>query len=122
MSNNLIDVLKQQVSAMVLEGETTFFTEKNTALSLFYPILLSILRGKPSLIERLRDQLNPRLNDLFEGHPALKPQFLDSLRGAAPAPFAGTRACAGRRRADRCCSCLPARCSDTGRSPSCSSR
>lgn len=86
MSNNLIEVLKQQVSAMVLEGESTFLTEKNTALSLFYPILLSILRGKPSLIERLRDQLNPRLNDLFEGHPALKPQFLDSLRGAAPAP------------------------------------
>ncbi len=50
MSNNLIEVLKQQVSAMVLEGESTFLTEKNTALSLFYPILLSILRGKPSLI------------------------------------------------------------------------
>lgn len=86
MTDNLIDLLKQQVSAIVLEGDSTFLSEKNTALSHFYPVLLSILKGKPGLIDALKNQLNPRLNDVFETNPALKHQFLDNIRGEAPAP------------------------------------
>lgn len=35
MNMNLIDLLKQKVSAMVLEGETAHLSEKNQALSSF---------------------------------------------------------------------------------------
>ncbi len=84
MTNNLIDLLKQQVSAIVLEGETAFLPEKNSALNNFYPILLTIFKNKPHLLDVLKNQLNPRLGDLFQSNPGLKGQFLDAIRGGAP--------------------------------------
>ncbi len=44
MQRDLIDLLKQSVSSIVLEGETQHLLEKNQALSSFYPILLSIFK------------------------------------------------------------------------------
>lgn len=81
MNINLIDLLKQKVSAIVLEGETEHLSEKSQALSGFFPILLSILKSKPDLIAKLQGQLNPRLTDIFTGHPALKQQILEKISG-----------------------------------------
>lgn len=81
MNINLIDLLKQKVSAIVLEGETEHLSEKSQALSGFFPILLSILKSKPDLIAKLQGQLNPRLTDIFTGHPVLKQQILEKLSG-----------------------------------------
>lgn len=83
--NNLIELLKQHVSVIVLNGETSYLPEKGIALNNFYPIFLSILKAKPNLIEGLENHLNPRLGDLFTSHPVLKSQFLDAIRGNAPA-------------------------------------
>ena len=44
MQTDLIDLLKQSVSSIVLDGETQHLLEKNQALNSFYPILLSILK------------------------------------------------------------------------------
>jgi outer membrane protein OmpA-like peptidoglycan-associated protein len=84
MNMNLIDLLKQKVSAMVLEGETTHLSEKNQALSSFFPILLSILKSKPDLITNLQHQLNPRLGDIFNINPTLKQEFLQQISGTVP--------------------------------------
>lgn len=81
MNINFMDLLKQKVSAMVLEGETEHISEKSQALSHFFPILLSIFKAKPELIGNLQNQLNPRLSDIFTTHPALKQQFLEQLAG-----------------------------------------
>lgn len=85
MINNFIELLKQHVSAIVLEGETSYLPEKSIALSNFYPILLSIFKAKPNLIDGLRNHLNPRFADLFETNPAVKTQLLEAIRGNAPA-------------------------------------
>ncbi|MEJ2897987.1 OmpA family protein [Acinetobacter sp. NS-4] len=84
MNMNLIDLLKQKVSAMVLEGEATHLSEKNQALSSFFPILLSILKSKPDLITNLQHQLNPRLGDIFNINPTLKQEFLQQISGTVP--------------------------------------
>ena len=84
MNMNLIDLLKQKVSAMVLEGETTHLSEKSQALSNFLPILLSILKAKPDLITNLQHQLNPRLGDIFNINPTLKQEFLQQISGTVP--------------------------------------
>ncbi len=75
MNINLIDLLKQKVSAIVLEGETEYLSEKSQALSSFFPILLALFKSKPELIGNLQSQLNPRLSDIFVAHPDLKQQF-----------------------------------------------
>ena len=84
MNINLIDLLKQKVSAVVLEGETEHLSEKSQALSSFYPILLSIFKSKPELISNVQNQLNPRLSDIFSANPALKNQFLEQISGTVP--------------------------------------
>lgn len=83
--NTIIDLLRQQVSSIVLDGETQFLSEKSNALSSFYPILLSILKSKPGLLDTLKNHLNPRLGDLLGGNSAIKTQLLDTIRGSAPA-------------------------------------
>lgn len=82
--NSIVELLKQQVSAIVLDGDSSFVQEKSDALSMFYPFLLSMLKGQPSLISSLSGHLNPRLGDLFESNAALKNQFLDHVRGIVP--------------------------------------
>ncbi|WP_407303276.1 OmpA family protein [Acinetobacter sp.] len=84
MNSNLIDLLKQKVSAIVLEGETEYLSEKIQALSSFFPILLSLFKSKPELIGNLQSQLNPRLSDIFATHPDLKQQFLEQVSGTVP--------------------------------------
>ncbi|NNH35550.1 OmpA family protein [Acinetobacter sp. NIPH 2377] len=84
MNINLIDLLKQKVSAIVLEGETEYLSEKSQALSSFFPILLALFKSKPELIGNLQSQLNPRLSDIFVAHPDLKQQFLEQVSGTVP--------------------------------------
>ncbi|MEZ2901696.1 OmpA family protein [Acinetobacter terrestris] len=84
MNINLIDLLKQKVSAIVLEGETEYLSEKSQALSSFFPILLALFKAKPELIGNLQSQLNPRLSDIFATHPDLKQQFLEQISGTVP--------------------------------------
>lgn len=84
MNTNLIDLLKQKVSAIVLEGETEYLSEKSQALSSFFPILLSLFKSKPELIRNLQSQLNPRLSDIFATHPDLKQEFLEQVSGTVP--------------------------------------
>lgn len=79
MSLNLIDLLRQQVSAVVLEGESQDLVAKNHALSEFYPVFLSILKAKPELIAALQNNLNPRLTEVFQGHVAIQNQFLQQV-------------------------------------------
>lgn len=84
MNINLVDLLKQKVSAIVLEGETEYLSEKSQALSNFFPILLSIFKSKPQLIGNLQSQLNPRLSDVFSTNPGLKQEFLEQVSGTVP--------------------------------------
>lgn len=84
MNTNLIDLLKQKVSAIVLEGETEYLSEKSQALSSFFPILLSLFKSKPELVKNLQSQLNPRLTDIFATHPDLKQEFLEQVSGTVP--------------------------------------
>lgn len=84
MNINLIELLRQKVSAIVLEGETEYLSEKSQALSSFFPILLSIFKSRPALIDTLQNQLNPRLEDIFTSNPTLKPQFLEQISGTVP--------------------------------------
>lgn len=84
MNINLIDLLKQKVSAIVLEGETEYLSEKSQALSSFFPILLALFKSKQELIGNLQSQLNPRLSDIFATHPDLKQQFLEQISGTVP--------------------------------------
>ncbi|MGB9191627.1 MULTISPECIES: OmpA family protein [unclassified Acinetobacter] len=84
MNLDLIDLLKQKVSAMVLEGDTAYLSEKSQALSSFLPILLSIFKSKPDLIVNLQNQLNPRLGDIFNINPSLKQEFLQQVSGTVP--------------------------------------
>lgn len=84
MNINLIALLKQKVSAIVLEGETEYLSEKSQALSSFFPILLAIFKSKPELIGNLQSQLNPRLSDVFSTNPGLKEEFLEQVSGTVP--------------------------------------
>lgn len=81
---NIIELLKQQVTAKVLDGDNQFQDEKIGALSAFYPILLTILKSKPELINTLQQNLNPRLGDLFSNHSETVTKFLGLVSGNAP--------------------------------------
>ncbi len=48
MQTRLIELLKNSVSSIVLDGETDYLIEKNRALNDFYPVFLSVLRHRPS--------------------------------------------------------------------------
>jgi OmpA-OmpF porin, OOP family len=84
MSTNLVEQLKEHVSTIVLKGESEHVFEKDQVLSQFYPILLTILKSKPHLIEGLSQQLNPALATLFDGNTSLKNQFLSQFGSALP--------------------------------------
>lgn len=81
---DLIELLKNKVTAAVLDGETGYLPEKIQALASFYPVLLSILKAHPDLIGALQNQLNPRFSDLFRTGTDLKLQFLSQVSGDAP--------------------------------------
>ena len=86
MSIDLLALIKQHVSSIVLDGDTQHLTEKNSAISQFIPFLLNIFRSKPEFIDAFQKQLNPRISDIFSANPTLKDQFLQHLGGgAAPA-------------------------------------
>lgn len=54
MLTNIIELLQQQVTPMVLQSETEHLLEKKHALDNFYPILLSLLKDKPEYISELQ--------------------------------------------------------------------
>jgi OmpA-OmpF porin, OOP family len=84
MSTNLIEQLKEHVSTIVLKGESEHVFEKDQVLSQFYPVLLTIIKSKPHLIEGLSQQLNPSLSTLFDGNTGLKNQFLSQFGTVLP--------------------------------------
>ncbi len=84
MNTDLIERLKSDVTAIVLQGETEHLFAKDQALAQFYPVLLSILRARPAWIESLGQQLNPKIDELFNNNPTLKQQFLTQLDSTAP--------------------------------------
>lgn len=84
MNTDLIERLKSDVTAIVLQGETEHLFAKDQALAQFYPVLLSILRARPAWIESLAQQLNPKIDELFNNNPTLKQQFLAQLDSTAP--------------------------------------
>lgn len=84
MTFDIVDVLKQKVSAQVLADEKDYAVEKSQALAGFYPILLALLQAKPGLIQSLQNQLNPRVEDLFSGNQSLKQQMLQHLSPTIP--------------------------------------
>ena len=84
MTLDIIEVLKQKVSAMVLDGEKDYHGEKSQALAAFYPILLTLFKSKPNLIQSLQNQLNPRITDVLGGNTALKQQLLQHLSPTIP--------------------------------------
>lgn len=84
MNTDLIERLKSDVTAIVLQGETEHLFAKDQALAQFYPVLLSILRARPAWIESLGQQLNPKIDELFNNNPILKQQFLAQLDSTAP--------------------------------------
>lgn len=84
MAVDLLELIQSKVSSLVLGGDTTHLAEKESALTQFYPILLSLLSAKPDLIQSLISQINPRLGDLFAGSSGVKQEFLHQIAGAAP--------------------------------------
>ena len=81
---NIIELLKERVTTKVLQGDLQFQDEKIGALSAFYPILLSVLKSKPELINTLQQNLNPRLGDIFSHQPETVAHFLGLVAGNAP--------------------------------------
>lgn len=81
---DLISLLKEKVTPVVLKGESTYLTEKSTALAEFFPFLLAVLKAKPSLISLFQNNLNPRLGDLFNTQSELKEQYLQSVSQHVP--------------------------------------
>lgn len=84
MLTNIIELLQQQVTPMVLQSETEHLLEKKHALDNFYPILLSLLKDKPEYISELQNHLNPRLTDIFTSHTSLKEKFIEAIGATAP--------------------------------------
>jgi outer membrane protein OmpA-like peptidoglycan-associated protein len=84
MLTNIIELLQQQVTPIVLQSETEHLLEKKHALDNFYPILLSLLKDKPEYITELQNHLNPRLNDIFTTHVSLKEKFIEAIGATAP--------------------------------------
>ncbi|UOG18779.1 OmpA family protein [Acinetobacter sp. PK01] len=84
MLTNIIELLQQQVTPIVLQSETEHLLEKRHALDNFYPILLSLLKEKPDYITELQNHLNPRLSDLFKAHQSLKEKFIEAIGATAP--------------------------------------
>ena len=83
---NIIELLKERVTTKVLQGDLQFQDEKIGALSAFYPILLSVLKSKPELINTLQQNLNPRLGDIFSHQPETVTHFFRTGCGQCTNP------------------------------------
>ncbi|QER39361.1 hypothetical protein F2A31_06425 [Acinetobacter suaedae] len=81
MSTNPMELLKQKVSMVIVNDQTSLMNEKNDILSRFYPILLSRFLVKPELVDQLKEKLTPSVYDLFEKNDQVKNALL--LRLAA---------------------------------------
>ena len=81
---DLLTLLKDRITSMLLKDESTHVIEKKQALEQFYPFLLTALKSKPEWIEAFQNNLNPRLTDIFAGHLELKDQFLAAVSQTAP--------------------------------------
>lgn len=81
MSINPMELLKQKVSSVIVNDQTSLVNEKNDILSRFYPILLSQFLVKPDLVDQLKEKLMPSVYDLFEKNNQVKNALL--LRLAA---------------------------------------
>ena len=83
MSLNIINVLQQQVTPIVLAEEKEDIAIKKQALTDFYPILLSAINAKPELFEKLRDQLQPDITDIFDSNLETTQQILNYMSAEA---------------------------------------
>lgn len=81
---NIIELLKEKVTSKLLQGDNQFQDEKIEALTAFYPILLTVLKSKPELIEILQQSLNPRLGEVFNNNTESVSHFLGLVGGEAP--------------------------------------
>lgn len=79
MSINPMELLKQNVSSVIIEEESYGINEKNDVLSRFYPILLYKFLLNPELIEQLKEKLKPSIFDLFERNDQLKNTLVSRL-------------------------------------------
>lgn len=83
MSFNIIYLLQQQVTPIVLAEEKEDFLFKKQALTDFYPILLSAINAKPELFEKLRDQVQPDITEIFDNNLETTQQVLNYISGEA---------------------------------------
>lgn len=79
MSINPMELLKQNVSSVIIEEESYGINEKNDVLSRFYPILLYKFLLNPELIEQLKEKVKPSIFDLFERNDQLKNTLISRL-------------------------------------------
>ena len=82
---DLLELLKDRVTPMLMSSETSNIEEKKYALEQFYPFLLTALKARPEWIGTFQNNLNPRLSDIFSGHTELKDQFLAAISQTASA-------------------------------------
>lgn len=80
---DLLALLKDRVTPMLMTSETSDIDAKKYALEQFYPFLLTALKAKPEWIGIFQNNLNPRLSDIFSGHTELKDQFLAAISQTA---------------------------------------
>lgn len=83
MSFNIINLLQQHVTPIVLVKETDDLLFKKQALTSFYPILLAAINSKPELFEKLRNQLEPDITDIFDENSDITQQILNYISGEA---------------------------------------
>lgn len=86
---DLIQIIKDRIIPIVLNHDqsdpaSSAFTQKSSAIATFIPILLSVLKAKPDLISSLRNNLNPRLGDIFPHDGVLQNNLLESIQPAVP--------------------------------------
>ncbi|OTG83115.1 OmpA family protein [Acinetobacter sp. ANC 4648] len=81
---DLINILKERVTPVVLKDATTHLTEKGNVLATFYPFILSLLKARPDLISTLQNSLNPRLVDIFHSNFAAKDHLLQAINLGLP--------------------------------------
>lgn len=81
-----MELLKQQVTSVVVSGQDSLANEKSALLSRFYPIFLSVLAAKPELIQKLKESISPSLLDLFGHNDQVKNALLSNLAGGQIPP------------------------------------
>ncbi|MFW2159948.1 hypothetical protein ACG93T_00895 [Acinetobacter beijerinckii] len=76
---NPMELLKTNVSALIVNDKTCLMNEKNDILSRFYPILLYRFLTKPQIIDMLKEMLVPTFADLLERNDQVKNALLIRL-------------------------------------------